>query len=95
MKKIFILYLLFSIVFLQAQQISNRFAEAEQEEVSVSSTMDTVPGPPQRDCPPEVEDCDPLPVTIDDYIPLLLITATGLMLLNQKRKDSRLIIRKF
>ena len=82
MKKIFILYLLFSIAFLQAQQTSNRFAEAEDLELSTNSTMDVPPGPPV--CP-EGQECDPPPAPIDDYIPLLLITAIVFMFFSQRK----------
>lgn len=96
MKKIFILYLLFSIAFLQAQQTSNRFAEAEAQELIMDSTMEVPPGPPNTKCPDGTEDCpDQLPAHIDDYVPLLLITAIVLILFNHRRQHSTRIIRKF
>ena len=88
MKKIFLLFLIFSLGLFQAQYDSNRFTEAEsQEAVSTQSTQngDGTGNPPG--CPPEFPDCDPLPAPIDDYIPLLLITATGLILFNAKRQQ--------
>lgn len=80
MNKILLIYLLLLFGLFQAQQSSNRFEEAEIQEMSTQATME---GADEGGQVPGGD--DPLPVPIDGYISLLGIIAVGLIIFNHKR----------
>lgn len=81
-----VLFLIGSALSAQAQP--NRFSEEEQQSVNSSSAADDAPtggpGTGSGDC----LECDDLP--IDDYIPLLVLTALGIIIY-KTRKNRNLL----
>ena len=74
MRKVIVIFTLITGSFFGAQNHENRFSDSEQEQMLGNSTgkepeMAESTGPPGGD--------DPVP--IDDYLPLLLITAVGII----------------
>lgn len=85
MKKTIIILLLWVCGNVFSQEYGNRFQQNDgQNNAEGSYQMESAPGDPPGDD-------DPLPVPIDDYIPLLAITAAGLIVYFSRK---RIIITK-
>lgn len=66
-----------------AQQESNPFSSAEQNNAANENEAAALGGPGN----PDDED-DPVPVPIDDFLPLLVITAVGVIIYETQKKRS-------
>ena len=89
MKNILLIFFFCIGSWAQAQQESNPFSSAErnneasQSEKPAFDTANAGPGNPN-------DDDDPFPVPIDDFIPLLVMTALGIILYTAHKKRNRL-----
>lgn len=83
-----VLFLIGSALSAQAQP--NRFSEHEYQSVKGSSAADDAPaGGPGTDQPGGgLEGEDPEPVPIDDYLPLLMMAAIGIVFYTIQKKNA-------
>lgn len=85
MKNLLLIFFFFIGSWAQAQEDSNPFSSAERNNEATQSekpgfdTANVGPGNPD-------ETDDPLPVPIDDYIPMLVVTALGIILYTAHKK---------
>lgn len=87
MKSTVFLFIFFIGNVLFAQQGDNRFSESEQNTNSFEET--TQPAPEALDGGPSNPPGDD-PVPIDDYLPFLVITALGIIILATHKKKNLL-----
>lgn len=70
-----------------AQQESNPFSSAEQNNAANENEAKALAGPGNPGGG-GVDDDDPVPVPIDDYLPLLVMTAVGIIIYKTQKKRS-------
>lgn len=82
MKKILLVFALFIYGLAISQQSGNRFdsSEGAENDANYNSTQNRGPGGPPGDD-------DPDPVPIDDYIPVLLVGAFGIIIYRAYKKN--------
>lgn len=94
MKKLFFLFIFFSIHFLHAQQMDNQFAESELNNNIYNENLQTevnntdnnngtrIGNMPGDDDPTESVAVEPVP--IDDHLPVLFLAALGMIIYAKK-----------
>lgn len=85
------IYTLLFICFLTgASHAQNRFSESDNtDETFYEKPPEAYSGPGDDDSGGVLEGDDPLPTPIDDYLPLLALAGTGIILLTHYRQRLR------
>ena len=89
MKNILLIFFFCIGSWAQAQQESNPFSSAERNNEASKSEKNAFDTATAGSGNPDTGDA-PVPVPIDDYLPLLVMTALGIILYTSHKKTNRL-----